>query len=134
MKPFALRLLLALILISWRAFGAPPAHRFEKDIATFEAQDQKAPPPKGSILFVGDSTFTKWKTIHEDLPEYTVINRGFGGSTMSDLLYFADRVVIPYQPRLIVEHSQRSPSSSAARRPILRGGAKWKYAKRPTGW
>src|SRR5262249_13901049 len=82
--------------------AAKPSHRFEKDIAAFEAADRTTPPPKGAILFVGDSTFTRWKTIHEDLPEYTVINRGFGGSTMNDLLYFTDRVVFPYEPRLII--------------------------------
>ena len=96
-------------------------HRFEKDIAAFEVADQKNPPPKDAILFVGDSTFTRWKSIHEDLPEYTVINRGFGGSQMSDLLHFSDRIVIPYKPRLIIVqeggndlHSGRSPEELLA--------------------
>jgi len=95
---------------------SPRAHPFEKDIAAFEAADKANPPPKEAILFVGDSTFTRWKSIHEDLPGYTVINRGFGGSQMSDLLFFTDRVVLPYQPRLIVVqeggndiHSGKSP-------------------------
>lgn len=76
--------------------------RFEKDIVAFETADAKTPPPKGAILFAGDSQFTRWKSIHEDLKGYTVINRGFGGSKMSDLLHYTDRIVIPYQPRLIV--------------------------------
>jgi len=83
--------------------GAEPGpNRFEKDIAAFEAADAKTPPPPGAILFVGDSTYTKWKTMRDDLPEYTVINRGFGGSQMSDLLYYADRIVLRYNPRMIV--------------------------------
>jgi lysophospholipase L1-like esterase len=77
-------------------------NRFEEDILAFEAADQKNPLPKGAILFVGDSLFTLWKSIQTDLPEYTVINRGFGGSQMSDLLYYTDRIVIPYKPRLII--------------------------------
>ena len=80
-----------------------PEH-FEKDIKAFEAADQKNPPPKGAILFVGDSQFTRWKTIHEDLPGYTLINRGFGGSRMADLLHYVDRVVLPYKPRMIIVH------------------------------
>src|SRR5262245_5535919 len=76
--------------------------RFEKDIVAFEMADRKSPPPKGAILFVGDSQFTRWKSIQEDLKGYTVINRGFGGSKMSDLLHYTDRIVIPYRPRLIV--------------------------------
>jgi lysophospholipase L1-like esterase len=82
--------------------AAKTANRFEKDIVAFEAADQQSPPPRSAILFVGDSQFTRWKSIHDDLKGYTVINRGFGGSKMSDLLQYADRIVIPYQPRLIV--------------------------------
>ncbi len=103
MKQPVLWLLAILVtLSSLRSQGAPAFHRFEKDIEAFEAQDKIDPPPKGAILFAGDSTFTKWKTIHEDLRGYSVINRGFGGSEMPDLLFFADRIVIPYKPRLIV--------------------------------
>ena len=86
-----------------RGAEAPTStNRFEKDILAFEAADRKSPPPQKAILFAGDSQFTRWKSIHEDLPGYTVINRGFGGSQMSDLLEFTDRIVIPYKPRLIV--------------------------------
>jgi len=97
-------LLLAPPVTSFKAQAQQPPkpHPFEKDIAAFEAADKVTPPPQHAILFVGDSTFTRWKTIREDLPGYTVINRGFGGSKMSDLLYFTDRVVLPYKPRLIV--------------------------------
>ena len=125
MKPLtrlrAFTAFLTTLLLVWSTDAAPADHRFEKDIAAFESQDAKAPPPKGAILFVGDSTFTKWKTIHDDLPEYTVINRGFGGSTMSDLLYFTERIVIRYQPRLIVVqeggndlHGGRTPAQLLA--------------------
>jgi lysophospholipase L1-like esterase len=31
-----------------------------------------------------------------------VLNRGFGGSTFADVLYFAPRIVLPARPRLIV--------------------------------
>ena len=75
---------------------------FEKDILAFEAADRTNPPAPGAILFAGDSQFTRWKTIHEDLPEYRIINRGFGGSKMSDLLFYTDRIVMPYRPRMIV--------------------------------
>lgn len=87
-----------------QADDKPKPHPFEKDIAAFEARDLAQPPPPHAILFVGDSQFTRWKTIHEDLPGYTLINRGFGGSRMSDLLYYADRIVLPYHPRMIVVH------------------------------
>jgi lysophospholipase L1-like esterase len=94
---------------------------FEKDILAFEAADRTNPPPSGSILLVGDSQFTRWKTVHEDLPEYRIINRGFGGSRMSDLLLYTDRIVLRYKPRMIVVneggndiHAGRTPEQLLA--------------------
>jgi lysophospholipase L1-like esterase len=106
MKTFA-RAPLLFILIAGLTVGvgkaAPDApHPFEKEILSFEASDRATPPPANAILFVGDSQFARWKTIHQDLPEYQLIARGFGGSKMTDLLYYMDRIVIPYRPRMIV--------------------------------
>jgi lysophospholipase L1-like esterase len=90
-------------LISASCQPAPPAaHPFEKDILAFEAADRANPPAPGAILFVGDSQFTRWKTLQQDLPDYRLINRGFGGSKMTDLLFYMDRIVLPYKPRMIV--------------------------------
>jgi lysophospholipase L1-like esterase len=79
-----------------------PSAKFEKEIAAYEAADKKSPPPQGAVLFIGDSGIKKWTTLAQDFPDQKVINRGFGGSQMADASYFADRIVIPYKPRLIV--------------------------------
>jgi len=84
------------------ASTAPFSARWEKDIVAFEKADKENPPPRGAILFIGSSSTLRWKTLAKDFPEYKVINRGFGGSVISDATYFADRIVIPYRPRLIV--------------------------------
>jgi lysophospholipase L1-like esterase len=76
--------------------------RFENEIKAFETHDQKSPPPKDGILFVGSSTFTKWKNIEKDFPGLPVFNRGFGGSTMAELNYYIDRIVLPYKPKQII--------------------------------
>lgn len=78
--------------------------RFESNVAAYEAADRTTPPAKGAILLVGDSQFFRWKTLSEDLPGYIVVNRGIDSFQMSDLLYYADRLVQPYAPRLIVLH------------------------------
>jgi lysophospholipase L1-like esterase len=78
--------------------------RFEKKIQEYEAGDKVSAPPTGAILFVGDSQFYRWKTIHEDLPGYTLINRGIDSFQFPDLLRYFDRLVQPYKPRLIVLH------------------------------
>jgi len=78
--------------------------RFEKQVQEYEAGDRKSPPPAGAILFAGDSQFFRWKTIHEDLAGYTLINRGIDSFQLPDLLHYLDRLVLRYQPRLIVLH------------------------------
>ncbi len=77
--------------------------RFEKAIEAFESRDARHAPPNDAVLCTGSSTMLMWHAkIHEDLAPLTIVARGFGGSTMHDLLYFADRIVIPYRPRAIV--------------------------------
>jgi hypothetical protein len=81
------------------------AHNFahwEKDIAAFEKQDQTNPPPKHCIVFTGSSSIVRWKTIAKDFPGLPVINRGFGGCEQVDVNHFADRIIFPYEPSMIV--------------------------------
>jgi lysophospholipase L1-like esterase len=79
--------------------------RWEKDIAAFEARDKTNPPPQNALLFIGSSTILLWKTLAEDLPHHQVINRGFGGSQIADATYYADRIVIPYKPKMVLLRS-----------------------------
>jgi len=77
------------------------ADKWEKDIAAFEAHDQASPPPQNEIVFVGSSTIRMWKT-GEAFPDLKVINRGFGGSEIADSVKYADRIILPYKPRIVV--------------------------------
>lgn len=80
-----------------------PPSVWEDTIAKFEAADRTSPPPKNGIVFIGASSIVRW-----NLPEYfpelgaNAINRGFGGSLAADSAHFADRIVIPYKPRIVV--------------------------------
>jgi lysophospholipase L1-like esterase len=78
--------------------------RWEKDIAAFEAADKMSPAQKGGIVFVGSSTIRRWDTASY-FPDLKIINRGFGGSEMSDATRYVDRIVTPYEPRLVVVYS-----------------------------
>jgi lysophospholipase L1-like esterase len=86
------------------AQAPPPVNRFEKNVQAYEAADKLSPPPQGAILLAGDSQFYRWKTLAEDLPGYTVVNRGIDSFQTSDLVHFAERLVLPHRPRLIVLH------------------------------
>jgi lysophospholipase L1-like esterase len=86
------------------ALNVAKPHRFENVVRVYEAADKTNPPPRNAILLAGDSQFYRWKTFNEDLPGYTVINRGIDSFETSDLVYFADRLVLPYQARMIILH------------------------------
>ena len=80
------------------------AERFAQKVREYEAADRATPPPANAILFAGDSQFYRWSTIREDLPGYTIINRGIDSFQISDLIRYADRLVLTYEPRLVVLH------------------------------
>lgn len=93
------------LLISGSALAQswPSATRFESAIAAFEQKDKQNPPPEGAILCIGSSSMAKWNAhIAQDLAPLTVIPRGFGGSVITNVIYFANRVVFPYKPRAIL--------------------------------
>ena len=75
---------------------------WEQDMQRFEARDAEQPPPRGAVLFIGSSSIRFWDSLAADFPGVDVINRGFGGSEIRDSTWYADRIVIPYQPRQIV--------------------------------
>jgi lysophospholipase L1-like esterase len=80
----------------------PSSQQFEQEIQAFETADRANPPKPGGILFVGSSSIRQWTTLERDFPRHRVQNRGFGGSRIRNVTDFADRIVIPYSPRLVV--------------------------------
>ena len=75
---------------------------FWNDIQNFKKQDSISPPPNNAILLIGSSSFTMWKDVQDHFPGYTIVNRGFGGSTLLDQIRYADEIIFPYQPKQIV--------------------------------
>ncbi len=95
-------LAVAMVACGVSALSAPPdPSRWESDIRAFEEQDRAHPPEHGGVLFVGSSSIVRWE-LDEAFPELHALNRGFGGSEIADSLHFADRIILPYQPRIIV--------------------------------
>jgi lysophospholipase L1-like esterase len=76
--------------------------RLENEIIAFEKQDSILGKPKYDVVFIGSSTFQHWKTMKEDFAPASVINRGFGGSTIREVIYYSDRILFPYQPKVVV--------------------------------
>ena len=80
----------------------PPEVRWEKEIRAFEAADKTNPPPQDAVLFIGSSSIRLWTNVAQAFPGHKVINRGFGGSQLSDSVAFVDRIVTPYKPKLVL--------------------------------
>jgi lysophospholipase L1-like esterase len=76
--------------------------QWEPEIAAYEASDRTNPPAPGGVVFTGSSSIRLWQTLQNDFPGVPVLNRGFGGSVLSDVLIFANRIVVPYKPRVVV--------------------------------
>jgi lysophospholipase L1-like esterase len=84
------------------SLAAQAQNKWESTIQAFEKSDRQTPPPKAPILFVGSSSFAYWTDVQRYFPGKPILNRGFGGSELSDVLHYADRVILAYKPRQIV--------------------------------
>lgn len=94
--------LLFIFLVLTFSSNKTAAQPFIEDIQNFKKQDSIAAPPKNAILFVGSSSFTNWKDVQSYFPTHKIINRGFGGSSLTDVIQYADDIIFPYQPKQIV--------------------------------
>jgi len=104
-----------LLLVACSLFfsGYCHAQPFAEDIEQFKKQDQLHPPPDHAILFVGSSSFAKWKDVSNYFPGYTIINRGFGGSTLPDVIRYAQDIIFPYHPIQVVIYCGENDLASA---------------------
>jgi len=85
--------------------------RLEKEVVAYESQEIQ----KGKILFYGDSSFTRWgskfghRPMEEELPgknnSISVVNHGFGTSTAEEQLYYYNRMIRPWEPRVLVNQT-----------------------------
>ena len=91
-----------LLLIGMVITSQGLAQPFADEIQEFKKQDRINPPPANAILFVGSSSFRKWTDVSSYFPGYTIINRGFGGSTLPDVIRYSNDIIIPYHARQVV--------------------------------
>lgn len=75
---------------------------FYNEIQGFKKTDSIQAPPKNAILFVGSSSFRMWSNLQQAFPKHTIINRGFGGSSLPHVIQYADDIIFPYNARQIV--------------------------------
>ena len=99
-----------LLVVSWahsvdvaNDASYPDPERLEEVIKAFESETSNKRLPRKAIVCTGSSGMRGWHgDLYDDLAPLTVIERGFDGSHMNDLLAYADRMILPYHPRAVV--------------------------------
>lgn len=107
---------------AYKALDAPwepdyALDRSENTIKDYEARDAEKMPAPGGIVFAGSSSFAKWQTAAEDLAPLPIINRGFGGSTLPEVIYYADRMILKYRPKTVVIYCENDMFGSKKKTP-----------------
>lgn len=95
---FAVFFITSQLTVAQEASNSMP---FQNEIDAFVKADSIAMPAKESILFVGSSSFRMWTDIHNYFPGYPILNRGFGGSSLTDMIHYANETIIKYKPKKI---------------------------------
>ena len=72
---------------------------WSEEIAAFA---NAAPGPSNALLFVGSSSIRRWVDLAEHMAPLPVINRGFGGSKIGDVIYHSEVLFQAESPRAIV--------------------------------
>lgn len=98
MKKYSILVFFLVVSVSLFSQDKP----FWKEIKAFQIQDSIQKPQDGMILFIGSSSFRKWKNIKEDFNNPTILNRAFGGATLLDVIQYQNEVVLNYKPKKIV--------------------------------
>jgi glycerophosphoryl diester phosphodiesterase len=100
-----------ILLISLLAISCSPVKKYESlpevqawedEIQKFEELDKSEIYSDDAIIFTGSSSIRLWSTLEADMAPYPVIQRGFGGSKLSDFAVYGDRIISPHKCKAIV--------------------------------
>ncbi len=102
MKHIGKFLFLICLFVYTNFFSSINAQPFINEIKAFQKSDSISIPTKNAILFAGSSSFRLWKNVQADFADFTIINRGFGGSTLPDVIRYTSEILFPYFPKQVV--------------------------------
>ncbi|MFT4518108.1 MAG: hypothetical protein ACI9JM_000485 [Halioglobus sp.] len=111
LKIVGILLALLVLALSWPAYqiylGIGNAQSddplaWEESIGKLEAKTADSFGPGEAVVFVGSSSIRFWKSLTEDMAPIPVIQHGFGGAKLNDVVYYAERLITNYQPYAVV--------------------------------
>ncbi|MBS0659246.1 MAG: hypothetical protein JSR82_13470 [Verrucomicrobia bacterium] len=82
--------------------AVPEAEPLRVEVGALESRLAQAGSRPNSIVFFGSSSIRLWSTLDRDFPGRTVVNCGFGGSTLRDWLRYGPGIFARVKPRAIV--------------------------------
>jgi lysophospholipase L1-like esterase len=71
---------------------------FEAELHAFD----RAFSPRDAAVFYGSSSIRLWENMGQCFPGVTVVNRGFGGSTLAECVHLIPRVIFPLRPAALI--------------------------------
>jgi len=77
-------------------------NRFENEIKNLTKNDCDTFPKKEEILVVGSSSIRMWKTLIDDMKPLYIVQRGFGGATIPEVIQYSNKIVFRYKPAIVV--------------------------------
>lgn len=93
--------LLLLILLGFSGLtliDAQNSSRFQKEIDSINRQFSGKTVNRDLIIFTGSSSVRRWQKLSDYFPGKNIINTGFGGSQMSDLLFYSNIIIQQFKP------------------------------------
>ena len=95
-----LLVLFTMVCLTYDLSGQDPL-RFKEEINLMLSGEEGMGSDTDLIVFTGSSSIRMWESLSDDFSEATLLNRGFGGSQMSDLLYYKKELILQYRPARI---------------------------------
>ena len=94
-------LLFCLLTLSLTAQSPDPdPSRFDAAMEKFQVQDENRGWLDTDVVFTGSSSIRMWD-LETGFPERAILNRGFGGSHISDVIHFLDQTTLRYNPKVV---------------------------------
>lgn len=78
---------------------------WEPSIVAFSQAESDTRPPTRGVVFVGSSSFRLWSDLESQFEPFAAINRGFGGSRLSDCVRYLDTLVLKHRPSHVVVYA-----------------------------
>ena len=125
-KGGALLLALLVLVLSWPAVQLYQEIQnaqsedplvWEDAILALEAKSDGLQNAGQRVVFVGSSSIRLWDGLAEDMYPIEVLQHGFGGAKLNDVVYYAERLVNVYQPRAVVVFAGTNDIDPSSKKP-----------------